>query len=174
MTPILSPIPFAWWGLDIIGPFPPSTKGLIHLCHGWLYTKWVEVQVVAKITQDTVVNLVYLSIVFCFGVPLHIAIDNGSQFTGGKSSRMWKDLGIGLHFSSMYQLQGNDQVEIITSQSSTNRRKRWNWPRSRGLISCVKFCELIIPWRRHPQVAHLFHDIRCRSSCPDRDEHSNP
>lgn len=114
MIMIISSIPFTWWGLDIIDPSPPSIAHarFIFITVDY-FTKWVEAQAFAKITQDIVVKFIYRSIVCHFGVPHHIITDNGSQFTKGKFSRMCKNPRIHLNFSSMYQSQGNDKVEVI-------------------------------------------------------------
>ncbi|XP_077217905.1 uncharacterized protein LOC143852409 [Tasmannia lanceolata] len=52
-SPISSPIPFVMWGMDLLGPFPPSVGG-----HTMLYvsidyfTKWVEAKAVKKATSE--------------------------------------------------------------------------------------------------------------------------
>ena len=51
LTPMIAPWPFALWGLDILGLFPIGTKQMKFLVVGIDYfTKWVEVEPLAKIT----------------------------------------------------------------------------------------------------------------------------
>ena len=51
--------PFAQWGLDILGPFPLETRQMKFLVVGIDYfTKWVEVEPLAKITQQNVKNFI--------------------------------------------------------------------------------------------------------------------
>ena len=52
---MMAPWPFAQWGLDILGPFPTGTKQMKFLVVGIDYfTKWVEAEPLAKITQQNV------------------------------------------------------------------------------------------------------------------------
>ena len=44
------------------------------------FTKWVEAEPLAKITQQNVKNFVWKSIVCRFGVPKVLVFDNGRQF----------------------------------------------------------------------------------------------
>ena len=81
LTPMMAPWPFAQWGLDILGPFPLGTKEMKFLVVGIDYfTKWVEVEPLAKITQQNVNNFVWKSIVCRFGVPRVLISDNERQF----------------------------------------------------------------------------------------------
>ena len=55
LTSINSPIPFAMWGMDILGPFHVATgqrKFLIVAID--YFTKWIEAKVLAKITTQQV------------------------------------------------------------------------------------------------------------------------
>ncbi|KAI3465162.1 hypothetical protein Pfo_021825 [Paulownia fortunei] len=57
LHPIESPYPFAQWGMDIVGPFPPATgqrKFLIVTVD--YFTKWVEAEPLARITEKKVIN----------------------------------------------------------------------------------------------------------------------
>jgi len=59
MTPISSPWPFAQWGIDIIGPFPPGKKQLKFLIVAIDYfTKWVEAKLVTTITEAKITSFV--------------------------------------------------------------------------------------------------------------------
>ncbi|XP_012844535.1 PREDICTED: uncharacterized protein LOC105964573 [Erythranthe guttata] len=52
MQPIDSPIPFAQWGVDLVGHFPPATgerKFLIVVVD--YFTKWVEAEPLARIRE---------------------------------------------------------------------------------------------------------------------------
>ncbi|XP_010666430.2 uncharacterized protein LOC104883586 [Beta vulgaris subsp. vulgaris] len=53
LQPILNPIPFAQWRMDIIGPFTPAFGGRKFLIVGIDYfTKWIEAEPTAKITAN--------------------------------------------------------------------------------------------------------------------------
>jgi hypothetical protein len=76
--------PFAVWGLDLLGPFKKAPRGFTHrLVMVDKFTKWIEARPLAKIDSKKVVRFVQ-DIVFCFGVPDSIIIDNGTQFIGEK------------------------------------------------------------------------------------------
>ncbi|XP_065619745.1 uncharacterized protein LOC136063369 [Quercus suber] len=65
LTPMTSPWPFAQWGLDILGPFPLGVRQMKFLVVGIDYfTKWVEAESLANITQQNVKNFVWKNIVF--------------------------------------------------------------------------------------------------------------
>ena len=78
LTPMMAAWPFAHWGLDILGPFPVGTRQMKFLVVGIDYfTKWVEVEPLASITQQNMKNFVWKSIMCRFGVPRVLVSDNG-------------------------------------------------------------------------------------------------
>ena len=75
---MMAPWPFAQWGLDILGPFPLGMWQMKFLVMGIDYfTKWVEVEPLASITQQNVKSFVWKNIVYKFGVPRVLVFDNG-------------------------------------------------------------------------------------------------
>ena len=64
-----SPLRSARWAMDIVGPFPKATKQ-----HKFLFiavdyfSKWVEVKVVASITERDVRKFIWKNIIIRFGV----------------------------------------------------------------------------------------------------------
>jgi ribonuclease HI len=88
----LQPIPLSWpfaqWGLDMVGKLHKSWPGghVYMLVAVDNFTKWVEAAPVT--TQDSKATINFIkSIVFRFGVPHSIIIDNGTNFT----SKEFKD-----------------------------------------------------------------------------------
>jgi hypothetical protein len=82
----LQPIPLSWpfaqWGLDMVGKLHKSWPGghVYMLVAVDKFTKWVEAAPV--ITQDSTAAINFIkSIVFRFGVPHSIIMDNGTNFT---------------------------------------------------------------------------------------------
>ena len=64
LTSINSPIPFAMWGMDILGPFPMASgqrKFLIVAID--YFTKWVEAKALAKITTKQVTQFFWESVI---------------------------------------------------------------------------------------------------------------
>ncbi|KAI5321259.1 hypothetical protein L3X38_030330 [Prunus dulcis] len=81
LTPIVSPWPFAQWGLDLIGPMPQG-KGQVKYAVVAVdyFTKWVEAAPLATITAAKIEDFVWTHICCRFGIPYAIIIDNGRQF----------------------------------------------------------------------------------------------
>ena len=60
LTPMTALWPFAQWGLDIMGPFPAAVRQLKFLVVGIDYfTKWVEVEALATITERNIRSFVW-------------------------------------------------------------------------------------------------------------------
>uniref|UniRef100_A0A2N9E2N4 RNase H type-1 domain-containing protein n=1 Tax=Fagus sylvatica TaxID=28930 RepID=A0A2N9E2N4_FAGSY len=70
-TPITSPWPFAQWGLDIMGPFPVGMKQEKFLVVAIDYfTKWVEAEPLATISEKNVKSFVWKAVICRFGIPM--------------------------------------------------------------------------------------------------------
>ena len=113
LTPVMASWPFAQWGVDILGLFPTRTRQMKFLVVGIDYfTKWVEVEPLAKITQQNVKNFVWKNIMCRFGVPRVLVSDNGRQFDNTPFRDFCEQLGINNHYSSPSHPQANGQVEV--------------------------------------------------------------
>ena len=75
---ITSPWPFSQWGIDIVGPLPQG-KGQVKFLLVAIdyFTKWVEAESLATITEAKIQNFVWKNIIYRFGIPLTIILDNG-------------------------------------------------------------------------------------------------
>lgn len=74
LSPILSPWPFAQWGMDMIGPFPLATgQRKFRILAIDYFTKSVEAE---KIMERKAQNFVWKSIVCRFEVPRILVTDN--------------------------------------------------------------------------------------------------
>ncbi|KAL0462431.1 UNVERIFIED_CONTAM: hypothetical protein Slati_0130700 [Sesamum latifolium] len=83
LTTMLSPCPFIQWGMDIVGPFPLATGQRKFLLVAIDYfTKWVEVEPLARVTEGEVMKFIWKNIVCHFEIPREIISDNGRQFQG--------------------------------------------------------------------------------------------
>ena len=99
LTPMTALWPFAQWGLDIMGPFP--TRQLKFLVVAFYYfTKWVEAEALANITEKNVRSFVWRCIVCRFGIPRVLVSDNGKQFDNDSLQDFCSQLGIRNHYSS--------------------------------------------------------------------------
>ena len=101
LTPMTAPWPFAQWGLDIIGSFPIAVRQLKFLIVSIDYfTKWVEAEALATITEKNVRSFVWRSIICRFGIPRVLVSDNGKQFDNDSFGDFCSQLGIRNHYSS--------------------------------------------------------------------------
>ena len=84
-TPVDCAWPFAQWGLDILGPLPPASGQRKYIIVGVDYfTRWVEAEPLATITESQVERFVWRNLITRFGLPQSIVTDNGPQFAGRK------------------------------------------------------------------------------------------
>jgi Integrase core domain. len=75
--------PFSCWGLDILGPFPRGQGSYRFLFVAIKkFTKWIEAEPTQEIKANNAIKFIK-GIFYRYGLPHHILIDNGSQFTSG-------------------------------------------------------------------------------------------
>ena len=81
LNSVLSPWPFAKWGIYLIGPLPIGKYrmkfAIIAIDY---YTKWVEVEPLSEITEAWTTNFVWKNIICRFRVPHSLVSDNGTHF----------------------------------------------------------------------------------------------
>ena len=101
MTPMTAPWPFAQWGLDIMGPFSTAIRQLKFLVVGIDYfTKWVEAEALATITEKNIRSFVWRNIICRYGIPRVLVSDNDKQFDNSAFRDFCSELGIKNHYSS--------------------------------------------------------------------------
>jgi transposase InsO family protein len=87
------------------------------------FTKWVEAALVT--TQDSTAAINFIkSIVFRFGVPHSIIIDNGTNFTSKEFKSYCESMGIKLKFASVAHPKTNGQVEKSNGLICNGIKKR--------------------------------------------------
>ncbi|KAK3021484.1 hypothetical protein RJ639_045867 [Escallonia herrerae] len=81
LTSIVSPIPFAIWGMDLLGPFPVASgqRRFVIVAIDY-FTKWIEAKSLATITSAKCEDFFWKNVVCRFGVPKALVVDNGKQF----------------------------------------------------------------------------------------------
>ncbi|XP_065628388.1 uncharacterized protein LOC136067057 [Quercus suber] len=97
LTTITSSWPFAQWGIDIVGPLPQG-KGQVKFLLVAIdyFTKWVEAEALATITEAKIQGFVWKNIICRFGIPRTIISDNGRQFDSQSFKDFCSGLGIGV------------------------------------------------------------------------------
>ena len=76
------------------------------------FTKWVEAEPLATITEKNVRGFVWKMIICRFGIPRVFVSDNGQQFDNSPFREFCEELGIRNHYSSPGHPQANRQVEV--------------------------------------------------------------
>ncbi|KAL5563267.1 hypothetical protein UlMin_033014 [Ulmus minor] len=125
LTTVTSPWPFAKWGIDLIGPLP-TARGQFKYAVVAIdyYTKWVEAEALAKITEQNVTAFIWKNIVCHFGVPRELVSDHGTQFENEKLQSICDRLGIKKVFSSPAHPKSNGQVEAVNKTIKQTLKKK--------------------------------------------------
>ncbi|XP_064944527.1 uncharacterized protein LOC135596398 [Musa acuminata AAA Group] len=131
LSPIDCAWPFAQWGLDLRGPFPPASGQRKYIIVGVDYfTKWVEAEPLATITEHQMEKFVWKNLVTRFGLPKVIITDNGPQFAGRRFREFCAGHGIQLRFSSVAHPQTNGLAEATNRSILDGLRRRVSAARS--------------------------------------------
>ena len=125
LNPLSSPLPFAQWGLDIVGSFPKAVGNKKYLLVGTYYfTKWVEAEPLANIRDVDAKRFIWKNIVTQFGVPHVLILNNDLQFDSKMFRRYYSELGITNRYSTPTYPQGNGQAEAVNKVIVNELKKR--------------------------------------------------
>ena len=95
-------------------PFPTALRQLKFPVVGIDYfTKWVEAETLATITEKNVRSFVWRCIICKFGIPRVLVSDNGKQFDNDSFQDFCSQLGIRNHYCFPTHPQANGQVEVM-------------------------------------------------------------
>jgi IS30 family transposase len=107
--------PFSAWGLDLVGPFKKAKGGFTHIFVTVdKFTKWIKVKPAASFTIAKAMEFIK-EIMYRFGVPNNIIMDNGTQCTAREFKDICADSSIKVNYSSVPHPQSNGQVEHSNS-----------------------------------------------------------
>ncbi|KAK3012717.1 hypothetical protein RJ639_009699 [Escallonia herrerae] len=126
-SPIMlsSPIPFAMWGMDIMGPFPPATaQRRFAIMAIDYFTKWVKAEALAIISKKKREDFFWQAVVCHFGIPRVLVTDNGKQFDNPTFRTFCANLTIEQRFTSVAHPQTNGQTEVINHTLLQGIRKK--------------------------------------------------
>ncbi|KAL0409759.1 UNVERIFIED_CONTAM: hypothetical protein Sradi_1910300 [Sesamum radiatum] len=99
--------------MEIVGPFSLAAgQRKFLLVASDYFTKRVEAEPLARITEGEVMKFIWKNIVCCFGIPREIISDNGSQFQGRRIQEWCQGLHIRQRFITVAHPQPNGQVEV--------------------------------------------------------------
>jgi transposase InsO family protein len=99
----------------LVGPFKKAKGGFTHVFIAVdKFTKCIKAKHAASTTVAKAVEFIK-EIMYRFGVPNNIIIDNGTQFTAREFKDFCADSGIKINYASVSHLQSNAQVERSNS-----------------------------------------------------------
>ena len=102
---------FDVWGIDFIGPFPPSFGNLYVLAVDFV-SKWVEAITCPRNDANTVVGIIHKNILSIFGALGTIISDEGNYFANKLFAKLMSMYGVKHVMSLAYHPQSNGQAEI--------------------------------------------------------------
>ena len=112
-------------------PFPPASGQRKYIIIGVDYfTKWVEAEPLATITEHQMKKFVWKNLVTRFGLPKAIITDNGPQFAGRRFREFCAGHGIQLKYSSVAHPQTNGLVEVTNRSILDGLKRRVSTARS--------------------------------------------
>ncbi|XP_057542470.1 uncharacterized protein LOC130820933 [Amaranthus tricolor] len=118
-------LPFDKWGMDLLGPFPP-TKGqrkFIIVAIDY-FTKYMEAEPLSSITDKQVYQFIWRNIITRYGIPRVIITDNGRQFVSKNTIQYCDRFDIQIRFSSVSRPQTNGKVESANKEILNGIKKK--------------------------------------------------
>ena len=112
LTPILIIEIFDCWGIDFMGPFPPSCGYLYILLSVDYVSKWVEALPTRTNDHKVVLKFIKEHIFSLFGVPRAIISDGELHFCNRSFENLLKKYGVTHKVSTTYHPQTNGQAEL--------------------------------------------------------------
>ena len=90
------------------------------------FIKWVEAEALASITPAKIREFIYKNIVYRYGVPHTIVLDNDTQFDCEQFKEFYDNLQIKKVFTSVARPQANRQVKAINKTIKHNSKTKLN------------------------------------------------
>ena len=118
-------MPFAQWGIDIVGLLPtaPAQKKLLLVATDY-FSKWIEADAFSSIKERDVTRFIWKNIVYRFDIPRSIVSDNRPQF----DNRVYRDFCQELKIKNLYSTsqypQSNGQAEA-SNKTLLTALKKW-------------------------------------------------
>ena len=133
LTPILIIEIFGCWGIDFMGPFPPSCGYLYIFLSVDYVSKWVEAIPMRTNDHKVVLKFIKEHIFSRFGVPHAIFSDGGLHFCNRSFENLLKKYGVTHKVSTTYHPQTNGQAELANREIKHILEKivapnRKDWP----------------------------------------------
>ena len=132
LNPILVVEIFDVWGIDFMGPFPPSNGFEYILVAVDYVSKWIEAMATRTNDHKVVIKFVQKNIFSRFGFPRAIISDGGAHFTNYQFRMLLQKYGVTHKVATPYHPQTSGQVEVSNREiknilQKTIRPDRRNW-----------------------------------------------
>ena len=99
-------------GLNAIGLLPKSFGGHLYILAATDYfSKWVEVVPLREVKKETVVNFIRTHLIYWYGVPRYIIIDNDKPFYNRLMTKLCEKFEFKQYNPSMYNAPTNGLAE---------------------------------------------------------------
>ena len=134
LIPIINPIPFAQWRIDLLGSFPTSKTGQYQFLVVAVdyFTKWVEAEPLALVKAANIEKFVWKSIICRYGLPRVIIADNGPQFNCKSFREFCEKWKINLIFASLLTLRVMVKQSQLIKRSSMHLNEKLRERRALG------------------------------------------
>ncbi|KAH9649078.1 hypothetical protein KPL70_025843 [Citrus sinensis] len=126
LTNILEVEIFDVWGIDFMGPFPPSFGNLYILVAVDCVSKWVEAAALLINDARVVVNFLQKRIFSRFGTPRAIISDEGTHFCNKVFAAAMVKYGVKHKIAITYHLQSNGQAKVSNKEIKKILKKMVN------------------------------------------------
>jgi len=124
---------FDVWGIDFMGPFPPSFGNKYILVRVDYVSKWVKAITTPTNDARVVVKFLKKFVLSRFGAPRAVISDGGSHFCNKQFESLMRKYGVVHKIATPYHPQTSGQVEIsnrelkhILEKTVNNSRKDWS------------------------------------------------
>ena len=77
------------------------------------FTKWAKAIPLSIITEKNLTKFIREHIIYWFGIPQSLVLDNALKFDNQAVRDLCDQLGINKDFSAPYHLQSNGMVEVV-------------------------------------------------------------
>ncbi|XP_058202996.1 uncharacterized protein LOC131317464 [Rhododendron vialii] len=142
-------------GLDAVGPLTKSSAGHLYILAATDYfSKWAEAILAKEVKKETVVDFIKSNIIFRYGVPRHIIIDNGTPFINKLMDKLCDKFDFMQRTSSMNNAPANGLADAFNKTLSNLLKKvvaksRPDWtPTQATPYSLVYGVEAVLPLER--------------------------
>lgn len=120
-----APWPFSAWGIDVMGSITPKASNghrfiLVAIDY---FTKWVEAETFAKVTERMVARFIKHNIICRHGLPESLVTDNAKNLNSALIDKLCTQFKINHQNSTIYRPQMNGAVEAANKNIKRIMRK---------------------------------------------------